>query len=301
MSPRRLIFIVIALVAAGATIFVGRAWLAVERGAHVEVQATPEPPKPSKMVLVAASDLHAGQFVRPEHLRWQAWPDEGISKNYVVSGDHQLEDYVGAVVRTGIGEGEPVTDVRVVRPGDRGFLAAVLTPGNRAVTVPVTPSSGIAGFVFPGDRVDLIATLKLVNPDTKEKSENHASETVLTNLRVLALDQRADDQSKEIAVAKTATLEVTPKQAEVIAVVSEVGKLSLSLRSLAHDENHLEDPQPRLTYTFDSEATQLIRPPSLHGAEHRVIVVRGNDVKEVDFVRGTGVPQPNTANDGSDR
>ena len=286
MSPRRIIFIVIALVAAGATMFLGRAWLAAERSAQVVQAKAPAPqPKPEKMVLVAQGDLHAGQFVRPENLRWQTWPDDGVAKTYIVSGDHQLEDYVGAIVRSAIGDGEPITDDRVVRPGDRGFLAAVLRPGYRAVTVPLTPSEANAGFVFPGDHVDLIATLTLTDADPDNPNANsgqnqhHASETVLTDLRVLALDQRADDQNKEVSVAKTATLEVTPKQAEVIAVVGDIGKLSLSLRSLEKDNSEAANEETTgISYTFDSDATQLIRPPTPFGAKQKVFVVRGADI-----------------------
>ncbi len=285
MSPRRIIFVVIALLASGATIFIARAWLSAERHAKVEA-AAPPPAKPATMILVARGELHSGQFVRPENLRWQAWPDDAVSQSYIVSGQHHLEDYVGAVVRNAIGDGEPITESRVVRPGDRGFLAAVLTPGFRAVTVPVTPSSGLAGFVFPGDHVDVILSFVLVDANVPASDrgdpahQHHTGETVLTDVRVLALDQRADDQSKEVAVAKTATLEVTPKQAEAVAVVQEMGKLSLSLRSLGQDEAEAtgETANNRLSYTFDSDATQLTPPPEFSGASHKVIVVRGDKI-----------------------
>ncbi len=292
MSPRRVIFILIALIASGATIFLGRAWLASQRNVQVETPQAAAPEKPTKQVLVARGPLHAGQFLRAENLRWQTWPDDGISQNYFVSGQNQLEDFVGSVVRSGLGDGEPITAARVVRPGDRGFLAAVVEPGFRAVTVPVTPSSGIAGFVFPGDYVDLLATFSLKDPkqkDDTEQREHHASETVLTDIRVLALDQRADDQNKEVTVAKTATLEVTPKQAEVIAVVSEIGKLSLSLRSLGHDDTEMtaEAGNGKLSYTFDSDATHLTAPPVFAGARQKVDVVRGAAVTQMEFLRGS--------------
>ena len=176
--------------------------------------------------------------------------------------------------------GEPISDGRVVRPGDRGFMAAVLTPGNRAVTVPVTPSSGLAGFVFPGDRVDVILTMT-IQPENKEgekgEKERRASETVLTGIRVLATDQRADDQKREVMVAKTATLEVTPKQAEIIAVVSEIGKISLSLRSLAQDGEQVTVAN---THTWDNDAARLLR---AHGTGRKVSVMRGSERKDVDF------------------
>lgn len=292
MSPRRIIFIAIALLASGATILIGRAWLTAERAAQVE--AAPPPSKPPTMILVARGELHSGQFVRPENLRWQAWPDDAVSQSYIVSTQNHLEDYVGAVVRNAIGDGEPITETRVVRPGDRGFLAAVLTPGYRAVTVPVTPSSGLAGFVFPGDHVDVILSFTLTDPNlpSSEKGDpahtHHTGETVLTDVRVLALDQRADDQSKEVSVAKTATLEVTPKQAEAIAVVQELGKLSLSLRSLGQDEAEAsgEAANNKLSYTFDSDATQLTPPPEFSGNRQKVVVVRGDKVELNEFPKG---------------
>lgn len=289
MSPRRIVFILIALIASGATIFLGRAWLVAERNARIQVQSAPVE-KPSAMVLVAKGDLHVGQFIRRENLRWQAWPADNIPPSYVIPAQHQLEDYEGAVARSALGDGEPITDVRVVRPGDRGFLAAVLKPGYRAVTIQVTPSSSVAGFIFPGDAVDLLVTLKV--PDEtkdKKKGDHHAGETVLTNLKVLALDQRLDDQSKEVAVAKTATLEVTPKQAEIIAVVSEIGKLSLSLRSLPEDETQVASDigHTGVTYTFDSEATQLIGSPGPAGTTQKVVVVRGEKETVVELTRST--------------
>ncbi|HWI25517.1 MAG TPA: Flp pilus assembly protein CpaB [Stellaceae bacterium] len=298
MSPRRIVFVVIALVAAFATIFLGRAWIAAQRNAHVVAQVQAPKAKPSKLVLVARGDLHAGQFVRPDNLRWQNWPDNGIAPSYIVAGSHQLEDYVGAIVRNGIGDGEPITDERVVRPGDRGFLAAVLRPGYRAVTVALTPSQALAGLVFPGDHIDLIATLTLQddNEGGPGPRDHHASETVLRNLRVLALDQRADDQKKDVAVAKTATLEVTPKQAEVIAVVGDIGKLSLSLRSLAQDDPETASEETAgLSYTFDSDATHLIRPPIRAGAKQKVVVVRGAKVDVADFTHGGGAAPASTA------
>jgi pilus assembly protein CpaB len=295
MSPRRIIFIAAALLISGMTIFLGRSWLQAQREAALEAQRHQQPAASSTLVLVAKGDLAAGQFVHPENLRWQPWPSENLSPNYVVQGQRALEDFIGAVVRGGISDGEPITETRLVRPGDRGFLAAVLTPDYRAVTVNVNPASGVSGFIFPGDHVDVIVTLAVqsggggetknckyqkggssCSSSTSQQRTNHVSETVLKDVRVLALDQRADDQAKDVVVAKTATLEVTPKQAEVIAVVGEVGKLSLSLRSLPRDEVEevADTDRKKLTYTFDSQATRLIQGPNAHG-EAGVDIVRG--------------------------
>jgi pilus assembly protein CpaB len=302
MSPRRIIFIAVALLVSGLTMWLGRSYLEAQRLAALEAsrQQAPAPQQPSTMVLVAKGNLAAGQFVHPENLRWQPWPSDGISPSYIVQGQQQLEDFIGAVVRSSVGDGDPVTETRLVRPKDRGFLAAVLNPGYRAVTVNVTPSSGVSGFVFPGDHVDLILTMVLKSGDLeREKSEckwkggtrtcnsskggsertNHVAETVLKDVRVLATDTRVDDQNKEgIVIAKTATLEVTPKQAEVIAVTGEVGRMSLSLRSLPRDDAEAvaDSGAKRITYTWDSDATRLIQGPLAHRpSEGSVDVVRG--------------------------
>lgn len=283
MSPRRIILIVVALVVSGLTIFLGRSWLEAERNAALEAQRNQQQPaqQPSSMVLVAKGNLVPGQFVRGDNLRWQPWPNDGISANYIVQGQRTLEDFIGTVARISMADGEPITETRLVRPGSSGFLAAVLEPGKRAVTVNVTPSSGIAGFVFPGDHVDVIVTMT-AHDDTR------ASQTVLTDIRVLAMDQRLDDQSKDIVVGKTATLEVTPKQAEVIAVVSSIGSLSLSLRSIGRDEAEVapENGRQKLTYTTDSDATQyLIRHKGGASGGPKVNIVRGGAVNQVEFLR----------------
>jgi pilus assembly protein CpaB len=284
MSLRRLLFVFIALCASAGTVLIGRAWLAPQKVASAA--PVPAPAQPQTRVLVAQGNLAAGQFVRPENLHWQVWPKDGIAPGYFVEGRTRIEDFVGSVVRAAISDGEPITDGKIVRPGDRGFMAAVLTPGYRAVTVPVTVSSGIAGFVFPGDRVDLILTMTVHDPSGK--LQRHASETLLTDLRVLAVDQRADDQNKEVVVEKTATLEVTPKQAETIAVATDLGTLSLSLRSLARADG--TQPQlPPFSHTWDTQATHITYPaPSKDGpAPIKVSLVRGSDVKQLEFPRST--------------
>lgn len=286
--PRRLLLLVVALLLSGGTVLLAQQWMQSQIARR---SAAPAPvvvaQQPRNMVLVARSNLPAGTFLRADSLRWQAWPEEGVAPDYVLQGKEKLESFVGAVVRSRLTAGEPVTKSRVVLPGERGFMAAVLTPGHRAVTVNVTPSSGVAGFIFPGDRVDLILTVFLP-PAQKDGPARHVSETVLGDLRVLAMDQRADDDKKndkkDVVVAKTATLEVTPKQAEAIAVVAELGKLSLSLRSLAVAEGSPSAGHV-ITRTWDSEATHL----PIGGVEaprHQLSVFHGEKVELIARVPG---------------
>ncbi len=297
MSARALVFVVIALLMAGATAVIARNWLSAER-ADRSAQATPAPQSITKNVLVATADLPAGSFIKAEHVRWQSWPEDALNNTYLIEGIAKPDDVVGSVVRRGIVTGEPVTSGRIVRPGDRGFLAAVLQPGMRAVAIGVNPTSGVAGLVFPGDRVDIILTQSIPIAGTEPRL---ASETVLENVRVLAIDQILNDQSGEPTLGKNATIEVTPKQAEMVAVVSDMGKLSLSLRSLARPESgedaldpaetvdNSPEPWRGETYTWDSDASRVLagrRAPRGGGGGYKVLVFQGGKAESVSLGGG---------------
>ena len=144
---------------------------------------------------------------------------------------------IGSVVRRGISEGQPIASEFIVRSGERGFLAAVLRPGMRAVSIGVDDATGISGLVFPGDRVDVILTheVEAKIAGTNDKVTRRVSETIIVRVRVLAIDQNTDDLEGKPLRAKTITLEVKPSQAEIIAVAVRMGSLTLSLRSLAKD------------------------------------------------------------------
>src|SRR5215472_11167513 len=234
MRARTLVLFFVALTLAGGTAMLVRSFLAQKTDAEAEALARPAAPQ--KFVLVARGAITRGQILKPQDFSWQAWPEGGIDKNYILNGTggtRTPESFAGWVARDPFTAGEPISDAKIVSPGSRGFLAAVLRPGMRAISVPVTRTSGISGFIFPGDEVDILITHPLPASAGKEGSIQHqASETVLHNVRVLAVDQKLDGKAGEAVVAQTATLEVTPKQSEIIAVASEMGKLSLSLRSL---------------------------------------------------------------------
>ena len=242
MSLRTVLLLLVAVCAAGVTALYARNWLNAERAALMASMPEEKAAAAAEYVLVANTELAAGSFVKADHLKWQPWPEEGILDSYTVKGKRELEDYVGTVVRATINEGEPLTDTRVVHPGDRGFLAAVLEPGKRAVSVPVNATTGISGFVFPGDWVDVILTVNFRAEDEGGRNrERFFSETLIGDIRVLAIDQAVENAEGEVNVAKTATLEVTPKQAEKIAIALEMGSLSLSLHSLAREQNRFSE------------------------------------------------------------
>ncbi len=232
MSARSIMLVAAALLLTVGTMFVARSWLASQRAAPKVV--VKEEKKQTK-VLVARADLPIGMFVTEQHLRWQTWPDDNLPDNYLVQGQFDSQSLYGAVVRRSIISGAPIVKGQMITPGDRGFLAAVLKPGFRAYSIKVNATSSIAGLVFPGDRVDLIMTHTIDANGVKQQ----VSETVLKNLRVLAIDQTLEDQTGQPRVGKTVTFEVSPKQAEILAVADTIGRLSLSLRSLAKDEAEL--------------------------------------------------------------
>ena len=259
MRRRGLLFAGLAIVACLGTGYLTRLWLSNEH-AQAVTQATIQ--KSNLYVLVAAKDLPTGNFVRPEDLRWQAWPDAQINENYLRKDKDTLQSLVGSVVRQRITAGEPVTNGRLIKPGDRGFLAAVLGPGMRAVSVSVTATSGVAGLVFPGDRVDLVLSHQIKDDRDPNAPAKFASETILSNVRVLAIDQTtAIPDNKPAALAKTVTFEVTPKQVEIIGVGSDLGNLSLSLRALARngdDGGTVVRQHGSVSHTWDSDVSSLI-------------------------------------------
>jgi len=269
MRKSVLIFGVIALALAGGTVYFVQQWLKQERAAleakrskTVKTPVRTAEKRPTTWVLVAKRPLPSGTFVQAGDLRWQSWPDAQVPQQYVKSlGENPgivPVKLIGSVVRRGISEGQPIASEFIVRSGERGFLAAVLRPGMRAVSIGVDDATGISGLVFPGDRVDVILTheVEAKIAGSKEKITRRVSETIIVRVRVLAIDQNTDDLEGKPLRAKTITLEVKPSQAEIIAVAVRMGSLTLSLRSLAKNGGGQEgagkvgdDGKPAVTET----------------------------------------------------
>ena len=295
MTPRTLLVGIVALSLAAATAFFVQGWLTKQRNELYASLPKSVAKSDAPKVLVARTALPAGMILTAGHLEWKEWPEDGVSKSFIVQGQGKVTDKSihGAVLRRVISAGEPVTEDRVVKAGERGFLAAVLTQGMRAVSVPVTATSGISGFVFPGDRIDLILAHKVQSGEGQERKINRASETILTDVRVLAVDQKTATQEGAAVIAKTATLEVTAAQAEIIAVSVTLGELSLSLRSLRRDhlltgnaeEDHDRPAIRGKTITRDRDVSQLIRRLGGTSQERVVNVVRG-DAAEIVKLKG---------------
>src|SRR5437763_15629137 len=206
----------------------------------VAAPAVPRGPK----VLFAKKALRVGRIIDADSFTFQRWPKELMQSAYYVDSqpDGDPRKLLGTVVRYQITAGQPVTRGSLVGPQDRGFLAAALGPGMRAITVPVSTASSVAGFVFPGDHVDMVLTQTVSGGG--EGPALKVSETIIRNLRVLATDQRIteknDDGKTEVQTFSNVTLEVTPRIAEKISVPQTIGSLSLSLRSIADNTSDLE-------------------------------------------------------------
>jgi pilus assembly protein CpaB len=241
MDVKKVALLIGALVIAVVTAVMARNMFA-GAGAQQAVAAPAVPTGPK--ILVAKKPLQAGTIIDPEALSWQPWPKELMQSAYYTEGQPgaDIQKLVGTVVRYPITAGQPVTRGALVGPKDRGFLAAALGPGMRAITVPVNASTGVGGFVFPGDHVDMVLTETVQGGGDGPPLK--VSETIVRNLRVLATDQRIDskgeDGKTEVKIFANVTVEVTPRIAEKISVAQSLGTLSLSLRSIAVKPAELE-------------------------------------------------------------
>ncbi|MGI9487548.1 MAG: Flp pilus assembly protein CpaB [Geminicoccaceae bacterium] len=280
MGPRRILVLLLAVVVAGVTAVYARSWISNQQRPINIIQAAQPVEEDGSEVLVVETNIPAGRFIKPQDVRWQRWPGDDIPDNYIVKAGDSKDAVVGAVVRRGLSAGQPITDGSVVKPGDRGFLAAVLSPGMRAVSVPINATSGNSGLIFPGDRVDLILTQTLDGDTTRR-----VSETVLPNIRIIAMGVSTGDdpkKGKHHEKARTATLEVSPREAESVALVTELGKLSLSLRSLAKDEEDgkaVTSAEADYAPTWDRDVSSVLR--SGHGPTNRLLVLRGSNAETV--------------------
>jgi pilus assembly protein CpaB len=194
-------------------------------------------------VLVASGDLQAAQALAKENLRWQPWPQNAINPVYITrsSRSDAIDSLIGAIVRNHMAAGEPIQEGNLT-PRHAGYLATVLPTGKRAMAVRISAESTAGGFILPNDRVDVL----------RSEGKNPVGRTILSNVRVLAIDQVVDDTNKTNktengkanVIGKTATLELDPAQAEILTAAQAAGPLSLSLRSAAdNDDYHLSNRQ----------------------------------------------------------
>ena len=237
MKAARVVVLVIALGAGGiAALLAGRS----EKPAPAPVQAKPE----TVDVLVAKSDIALGSAITPAVMDWQPWPPGTAAGNFIRKQDRPdaMQSFAGFVARAPFVAGEPIREAKLVNPKGAGVMAAILPAGTRAISTQISPETGAGGFILPNDRVDVIVTKK--EKGRTAADENMVSETVLTDIRVLAIDQTLEEKNgQKVVIGKTATLELTSGQAETLALAQRVGTISLALRSIA-DRGREQQAEP---------------------------------------------------------
>jgi pilus assembly protein CpaB len=231
----RFIILFVALVAGG-----GAAWIAFAmRGEPAAPVAAVETQSATHDVLVAAIDLAQGQTLTKENVRWQSWPESAVIPAYIGRSTRPdaISSLAGSMVRGSMSAGEPVRDDRLGL-ANAGLLSSMLPAGKRAVAVRITAENTAGGFIMPNDRVDVLHTLG--SGDKPEGQKDYITRTILSNITVLAIDQTLDERikdektkAKSAAIGKTATLELSPRQAELLTAAEAAGTLSLALRSTA--------------------------------------------------------------------
>ena len=228
MNIARIVVLTIALSAGGVAAYLARGTDTTPRPVEPVAQL------PTTEVLVAKTELGLGQVVKPEDLQWQVWPVSSASGNLIIRAGRAeaITDIAGSIVRASFIAGEPIREQKLVKANGSGFMAAILPTGMRGISTEISPETGAGGFILPNDHVDVLLSKREKNPDGKS-ADLVISEIILTNIRVLAIDQAPKEKDGANAVVgKTVTLELKPEQAETLARARQAGTLSLALRSL---------------------------------------------------------------------
>ncbi len=238
MKAARLVVLGVAVAAGGIA-----AYLAASN------KQAPLPPPPPQAaletveVLVAKSDLSRGQVIGASDIGWQTWPAAAANSNFIKKSEqpNALDQFIGAIVRVGMVAGDPIRGPYVVMAKGSGFLAAVLPQGMRASAIDISPETSAGGFILPDDRVDVVLTRRDKEAEKQTGVEKFTSDTILRNIRVLAIDQNIEDKNGvKTVLGKTATLELTEPQAELLNLSHQVGTISLTLRSIRDSETSAE-------------------------------------------------------------
>jgi len=230
MKAARIVVLSVALAAGGvAALLAGRS----------EPPPKPQAAQPQQIasvdVLVAKSDIEMGKSISADDVAWQAWPLNANTGNFIRKSDHPnaVSELAGSVARAPFIAGEPIREAKLVKVKGSGFMAAILPSGMRAVSIGVSPESAAAGFILPNDHVDVVLTKRDREAEKAAGIEVHTSETILADIRVLAIDQQLEEKNgQKVVVGKTATHELTPGQVEVVTLARQTGTLSLALRSI---------------------------------------------------------------------
>ncbi|HKU04647.1 MAG TPA: Flp pilus assembly protein CpaB [Bradyrhizobium sp.] len=234
MNPARIAVLAVAIVAGGIAAYLAS-------GSDEKSAPAPVAQLQTVDVLVAKNEIGLGQSVKPDDLQWQTWPAATASSNFITRTGraNAVTEITGSIARSPFIAGEPIREPKLVKADGSGFMAAILPTGMRAISTEISPETGAGGFILPNDRVDVILTKREKNPD-KAGPDVANSEIILSNVRVLAIDQAPKEkEGQNTVVGKTVTLELKPEQAETLARSRQTGTLSLALRSIA-DVNMVE-------------------------------------------------------------
>ena len=299
MNVRTIVFVLAALLIAGGTAFVARGLLTQKAAPTVVQQETA-----GKKVLVAKANLPAGTLIKEEDVEWQKWPEDGINAAYLVEGQADVGSVAGAVVRRGIAAGGPITETMIARPGDRGFLAAVLPAGHarhvdrrRRTDLdfrPLVPRRSRGPDAAPQmPELEGVDGEEVVGPDSFEP---HTAETILEDIRVIAIDQTINDiEGQEPQKLRTVTFELTPKQVEMVHAIRDIGDLALSLRGLATDKQPAGTPVASISGTKTPSVSFLNVSPADRIPGHADLSGSGaeaptayRECRHVDIRRGNG-------------
>jgi pilus assembly protein CpaB len=229
MKPARIIVLIIAVVAGGiAALLAGRSDPPPPAVAPVAQLDTTE-------VLIANSDIGLGNAVTEKDLRWQTWPSAAAGSSFIRKNERPqaIAELAGSIARAPFSAGEPIRESKLIKAKGSGYMAAILPAGMRAISVEISPETGAGGFILPNDHVDVILSRRDRLAEKSAGVEMHTSEIILSNVRVLAIDQTVEEKNgQRVVVGKTATLELSPGQAETLARSRHMGTLSLALRSI---------------------------------------------------------------------
>jgi pilus assembly protein CpaB len=232
MKAARLVVLGVAVAAGGIAAYLA----ASNKAPPPPPPAAPAPPPLATVdVLVAKTDLERGQVIENKDVGWQTWPADAANSNFIKKSDRPdaVNDMVGSIVRVAMISGDPIREPYVVKAKGSGFMAAVLPKGMRAVAVDISPDLDAGGFILPDDRVDVMLTRRDKTAEKATGVEKFVTDTILRDVRVLAVDQTIDEKAgTKNVMGKTATLELTESQAETLALAHQLGTISLTLRSL---------------------------------------------------------------------
>lgn len=290
MNKRNIALLAVAFgIAIGAGFMVSAYLSATKRDIKADIEAKQRvvpPTIPTARVLVAKKDLIVGTFVKREDLHWQLWPEESITPAYVTDSklldagksDQKkltIDDFVGGVVRAPISGGQPLVQGLVAKAGERGFLAAVLQPGMRAMSVPVAATTGVSGFILPGDHVDVLW-------DVKKSAKGYPfTQTLFRDIRVIAVDRATS--ATGATPAKTLTLELTPFQTEAMSLAQSKGGIEFTLRSIVPEEDDdsiLQDEDGGLLAQVGLGRSDGVEKGALLGPE-LLAVAKEKEIKEI--------------------